>query len=301
MNENNPVWGMLKERAAASARSNGCARIKDISPATLEGLREAIAQAIISEMNAVALQQELIARFSLPSARALMIARTELSGAFSRAYIELISIEGIDLNNINLASSAAHELYASGAPAVREKLTKRVARARLPKQAKESTIDGTAKTDQSGVLGVNFDLSNEGLIKFVRSYHFAESADHLTHGCLARRRAARDLRGLLLRGLTEGWSHNRLRDAVDVIFACGLDLANHIASDETNRAANAAALASFIKNGITLKVWVCMPDACERCRALDGKTISIANNFSGGVPFPPLHMECHCAIRGELE
>jgi SPP1 gp7 family putative phage head morphogenesis protein len=35
---------------------------------------------------------------------------------------------------------------------------------------------------------------------------------------------------------------------------------------------------------------------CLECRRLDGEIVPIGSNFSGGVPAPPLHPNCRCAV-----
>jgi len=150
-------------------------------------------------------------------------------------------------------------------------------------------------------IGISFDLPNDGLIEFARSYDFASSAAILRRGSFAQNNAARDLRSLMLRSLKESWPQRQFARSIDALFRCGADVADLIASDETVRASNAAAMAGFAENGITLKCWVSDPDCCSRCKALDGTVISLANNFADGVPFPPLHTGCRCAIRAEIE
>jgi hypothetical protein len=83
------------------------------------------------------------------------------------------------------------------------------------------------------------------------------------------------------------------------------------ARDEAQRSNNALALLAYGAAGVTTKRWVTLGDSCPYCTRLNGKTISITENFlqdgqsldggargplvvSGNIGHPPAHAGCDC-------
>jgi len=181
-------------------------------------------------------------------------------------------------------------------------------------QAVIAGIMDSAGEATAAEVGISFDLSNQGLIDFIRQYSF-RFAQKISDT------SAQDVKDVLLGGLGDGLSHNEVRAKLLEKFSdWDAQRAEMVARTETIRAANAAAVAVYKQNGITLKVWVADPDACPYCAALDGTTVGIDDSFlkvgdsyhPEGTPramaityedvgYPPVHPNCRCAIRAELE
>jgi HK97 family phage portal protein len=161
-------------------------------------------------------------------------------------------------------------------------------------------------------IGIDFDLSNQGLIDFVRGYAF-KFAQKLSAT------SAQDVKDLILKSLEEGWSHKELRDALAEKFSeWETSRAEMVAHTETMRAVNAAAVESYRRAGVKYKVWVADPDACPYCAAMDGTVVGVDDDYfkvgdtyhpNGAerpmtisyedVSGPPLHPNCRCVTRAE--
>lgn len=87
-----------------------------------------------------------------------------------------------------------------------------------------------------------------------------------------------------------------------------------IARTELNAIANRSAAAAFVDQGFTYKQWFANPGACQYCRSMDGRVVSIEKNFvnvgetivgtDGGqllnnhldISEPPAHTNCKCDL-----
>lgn len=72
-----------------------------------------------------------------------------------------------------------------------------------------------------------------------------------------------------------------------------------IGRTETIRAFNGGAWLLYKESGIvTTKIWVDGQEgACVICKNLNGEEVKLDADFSIGVPFPPAHPRCRCALR----
>lgn len=105
------------------------------------------------------------------------------------------------------------------------------------------------------------------------------------------------------------------RRITDVFDIARRSDAARIARTEVSRYSNGAATEAYRQTGyVEAKEWFANPDACEFCQALDGKIVSLNNEFAGlgGAVFggdggiynidfesvgePPLHPNCECTI-----
>jgi hypothetical protein len=98
--------------------------------------------------------------------------------------------------------------------------------------------------------------------------------------------------------------------------------ADRVAKTEAFRTTNASLKAAWQQSGVvkTIKWYVSSKEPCPFCQAMDGKTISIDDNFFdngesltvgegdsaqtmsfdyGDVGAPPLHPQCQCVARPE--
>lgn len=174
---------------------------------------------------------------------------------------------------------------------------------------------GDAAIDASETeLGIRFDLSNQTVLDFVRTYAY-KFADKTSDT------SASEVRDLLTRAETEGWSVRELTANLDGLSeSWDTARAGTIARTETIRAANAGAIASYKAAGITLKVWISDAGSCPYCAALNGKVIGIDDAFlkmgqsyqpdGAKAPMtvsyedvngPPAHPNCRCAVRAEVQ
>lgn len=117
-------------------------------------------------------------------------------------------------------------------------------------------------------------------------------------------------------GLEEGYGSAKLAELVQDVYAFKDNVAaERVARTESNRITNEAGKIAWKESGVVKEIkWVTLGEdsACEFCRALNGKTISIEENFydkgdtiegeDGGkytvkysdVETPPAHPNCRC-------
>lgn len=120
-------------------------------------------------------------------------------------------------------------------------------------------------------------------------------------------------------GLAEGYGAQKLGQIVSDIYAWSDETrAERVALTESNRIANTASKIAWKESGVVHKIqWVTSKrdNVCPFCQEQDGKVISIDKNFFdegdtihgddgavmtadySDVGGPPLHPNCHCAIR----
>jgi SPP1 gp7 family putative phage head morphogenesis protein len=98
--------------------------------------------------------------------------------------------------------------------------------------------------------------------------------------------------------IEEGWSNDRLADAIATNYAFSDDRAEVIARTETAYADIAGNMAAYRASGqVEQKEWSTAPDACDDCVELDGVTVDLDEDFPGdGGDGPPLHPDCRCDV-----
>lgn len=83
----------------------------------------------------------------------------------------------------------------------------------------------------------------------------------------------------------------------DILLAIGdEDRAELIAETEIMRAAHAGRRLAWQEQATAgaKRIWIAMPDCCEECEELDGRTASLNGTYFGGSEGPPLHPRCRC-------
>ena len=124
-----------------------------------------------------------------------------------------------------------------------------------------------------------------------------------------------DLAQVMAAGIQAGENPNQLADRVAALYGQKRDVsAKRIARTELNVAANAGAVATWRKAGVTRHKWLASVDACEFCLTLDGKVVDLGEPFVGlgaivkgkdggsfkvnyrSVLHPPLHPNDRCTI-----
>lgn len=126
----------------------------------------------------------------------------------------------------------------------------------------------------------------------------------------------------LTEGLAQGYGSAKLAELVQDIYAWQDEKgAERVARTESNRITNEAGKIAWKESGVVKEIkWVTLAEdaACEFCRALNGKTISIEDNFfdkgdtlegeDGGtrevvysdIGTPPAHPNCRCDTKPVL-
>lgn len=100
------------------------------------------------------------------------------------------------------------------------------------------------------------------------------------------------LRADVTRALQEGWSNDRLAQALERTYAFSEARAETVARTETARADVEGTLEGYEALGVERKQWLTAPMCCDACADLDGKTTGLKGTFPGGVHAPPLHPNC---------
>lgn len=110
------------------------------------------------------------------------------------------------------------------------------------------------------------------------------------------------LRSTVTDALEEGWSNDKLADALADSYAFSDERAEMIARTETARADVEGNLAGYRALGVERKQWLASEDACEDCEALDGEQVGIDDSFGEHGGFgPPAHPHCRCDLLPVLE
>lgn len=159
-------------------------------------------------------------------------------------------------------------------------------------------------------LDTDIVLSNEQILTFIaeHNYKFANSIS---------KSSVETIRKSVQKAFEEGTSLKALKDELKDKFAGQIskNRATMIARTETIRAANEGARAVYKGAGVTKMTWIASSDACPYCQGLNGKTISVEENFLskediympagtkraldlsyGDIPSPPVHPGCRCTI-----
>ena len=159
-------------------------------------------------------------------------------------------------------------------------------------------------------LDTDIVLSNEQILTFIaeHNYKFANSI---------AKSSVETIRKSVQKAFEQGTSLKSLRDELKDKFAgqVSKNRATMIARTETIRAANEGARAVYKGAGVTKMTWIASSDACPYCQGLNGKTISVEENFLskediympegtkkaldlsyGDIPSPPIHPGCRCTI-----
>jgi HK97 family phage portal protein len=105
-----------------------------------------------------------------------------------------------------------------------------------------------------------------------------------------------DIEKTVAQALTEGWSNDKLAEALGDSWAFGKDRAALIATSETAMADLAGNKALYKGAGIKEERWVAAEsDACDECQALDGKTAPIDGEYEDGTAAGDIqHPGCRC-------
>lgn len=108
-----------------------------------------------------------------------------------------------------------------------------------------------------------------------------------------------DINNLVSTAMDEGWSNQKLAEAISDSTTFDKDRSMMIAQTETNYADNTITFDAFEKAGVKSKAWITGKDdkCCEICQANEDQgVIDINDTFSSGDAYPPSHPRCRCTI-----
>ncbi len=92
----------------------------------------------------------------------------------------------------------------------------------------------------------------------------------------------------------------QIRSAVDISDGTR---ARMIARTETAHAYSAGSVLAYKDAGVEKKQWLATEDGNEDadCAGVNGEIVGVDEDFSVGVPYPPLHPNCRCACAPVVE
>lgn len=113
--------------------------------------------------------------------------------------------------------------------------------------------------------------------------------------------ATRDMiRETVAQGMDEGWSSDKLSDALQEGYAFSDTRADMIARTETARADAQGQVIGWKAAGAKSKEWLTAPDCCDTCQDMNGAIAPVDGSFDGGEDVP-LHPNCRCTCLPVIE
>ncbi len=153
---------------------------------------------------------------------------------------------------------------------------------------------------QAGILGSTI-LDNADTVHSIvnASFHNATFSDRIwMHQDLLKH----DLESLLSTGLIQGKNPNELARLLRKRFNVKVSDAQRLMRTELARVQIAAQQKSYEANGFDEYEYITcgIGDACDTCRALDGKVFPI-KRMNIGDNAPPMHPNCHCSTGPHMD
>lgn len=153
---------------------------------------------------------------------------------------------------------------------------------------------------QAGILGSTI-LDNADTVHSIvnASFHNATFSDRIwMHQDLLKH----DLERLLSTGLIQGKNPNELARLLRKRFDVKISDAQRLMRTELARVQIDAQQRSYEANGIDEYEYITcgIGDACDTCRALDGKVFPI-KKMNAGDNAPPMHPNCHCSTGPHID
>ena len=149
---------------------------------------------------------------------------------------------------------------------------------------------------QAGILGdtvTDTEAAKRAKVLVNASFHNAKWSDRIwMHQDLLKNK----LDTLLRTGLIQGRNPRELARELRKAFGASVNDSERLMRTEMARVQTAAQQESFERNGFKEYEYICcgLPDACEICRALDGKIFKV-KDMMVGENAPPMHPNCHCS------
>ena len=103
-------------------------------------------------------------------------------------------------------------------------------------------------------------------------------------------------------GMTQGKSPRVLAREIRKVFKTSRYNAERLMRTEMARVQTEAQKESYKRNGFERYEYICcgLPDACEVCRALDGKVFYVKDMIPADNA-PPMHPNCHCSTAAYMD
>ena len=146
---------------------------------------------------------------------------------------------------------------------------------------------------QAGILGKTIQDNAKAANAIVNaSFHNADFRDRawMYHDMLKA-----ELSSLLSTGLIQGQNPRRLAQHIRKRFGVSQYKAERLMITELARVQTEAQKQSFLRNGFTQYTFLALGNACQDCRALDGKHFKL-KKMMPGENAPPMHPFCRCSI-----
>lgn len=105
----------------------------------------------------------------------------------------------------------------------------------------------------------------------------------------------RSIRGANMESIVEKYSERLLKDRAETIARTEV---TYLASAGQMELWNQASNDGLFDRTIAMKEWIVTPDdkLCPICEPLSGLQVGLDADFPEGVPYPPLHPNCRCAV-----
>lgn len=145
---------------------------------------------------------------------------------------------------------------------------------------------------QAGILGETIQDNNKKAASIVNaSFHNATYSDRIwMHQDLLKAEIAKNLKT----GLVQGKNPRVLAQDIRRTFGSSQYNAERLMRTEMARVQTDAQMQSFKENGFDEYQYLALGNACEICRALDGKHFPV-DKMMPGLNAPPMHPNCRCS------
>ena len=146
---------------------------------------------------------------------------------------------------------------------------------------------------QAGILGKTIQNNEKAANAIVNaSFHNATYSDRIW---MYQDMLKNELSSLLQTGLIQGQNPRRLATHLRKRFGVSQSNAERLMITELARVQTESQKQSFERNGFEEYTFLALGDACQICRALDGKHFKVSKMMPG-TNAPPMHPNCRCSV-----
>ena len=146
---------------------------------------------------------------------------------------------------------------------------------------------------QAGILGKTIQNNEKAANAIVNaSFHNATYSDRIW---MYQDMLKNELSSLLQTGLIQGQIPRRLATHLRKRFGVSQSNAERLMITELARVQTESQKQSFERNGFEEYTFLALGDACQICRALDGKHFKVSKMMPG-TNAPPMHPNCRCSV-----
>ncbi|SHK31233.1 minor capsid protein [Hespellia stercorisuis] len=145
----------------------------------------------------------------------------------------------------------------------------------------------------AGILGATIENSSKKAEAIVNaSFNNAKYSDRIW---MYQDMMKAELSKLLQTGLIQGRNPRQLARHLEKLFGVQKSNAERLMRTELARVQIEAQKQSFERNGFTKYEFIALGNACDICRAIDGKHFDVAKMMPGENA-PPMHPNCRCSV-----